>query len=515
MAANIFTGATNNNWITATNWSLGTVPTATDGHIATFDATSPNCTLTTTARVCNNIDFTGYTNTITFSSTLTVSGNVTLDTNMIFASSSALIVNANSTFTSNGKTVDVPLKIGLASSTITITLADDLTPSVSYDGNGNTSTVTMNGNNLILTGGVALNGVNGTICNGTTLYKVTGACTWSVSAAGHRIRNNFTVEATGVLTIINTVYYQSGTFSVVTGGNILSDGSTFNIVGLTAAPSVTLDLNGISLSNILFTGTTTFTTTLLSDLIIRNNCSIGTVNGTGWVFNGYSIYVGGNLSQNGTASTISGTTNFITNGNNTFSQPNATSATACTFKNNLEVNTDGYLIILGQFNYSTGEFKITKGRVLLQDYGVSTFPKTALVVVASATFTNCHRVNFKTITLTAGITLTMNEFFNGSPAYKTRIKSTTTSNYIITFTDTKKKISKYINITNATITERNQLRVITANNAIRTGNIGVVFEPNIWGNGTPLNSGIVRNQGDGMTFSAGSLQNDPNFIIGN
>ena len=105
MAANIFTGTTNSNWGTATNWSLGSVPTASDGHVATFDASSPDCTVNASSRVCNAIDFTGYTNTISGDAarTLTVSGNITLGAGMGDGGNIKLIQGlTNITITSNG-----------------------------------------------------------------------------------------------------------------------------------------------------------------------------------------------------------------------------------------------------------------------------------------------------------------------------------------------------------------------------------------------------------------------------
>ena len=60
MAANIFTGAINANTNNAGNWSLLSIPTFSDGNVATWGATSPNCTVNATLS-CNAVDFTGYT----------------------------------------------------------------------------------------------------------------------------------------------------------------------------------------------------------------------------------------------------------------------------------------------------------------------------------------------------------------------------------------------------------------------------------------------------------------------
>jgi len=119
MAANIFqSGGVNNNWNTTGNWSLGAVPTASDGNIATFNASSPNCTVNIAA-VCNNIDFTGYTNTITMTNGITVSGNITLGSSMLISGAGGLTSNGSGTWISNNKTWPNSMTVS-ATATITI-----------------------------------------------------------------------------------------------------------------------------------------------------------------------------------------------------------------------------------------------------------------------------------------------------------------------------------------------------------------------------------------------------------
>jgi len=126
MAVNLFTnGAGGNTWGTAGNWSQGTIPTASDGHVTTFDGTSPNCTMGA-ARSCNNIDFTGYTNTLTMStSILTVAGNVTLDTGMLISGTGQMAISATSTITSNG--YSWPNNMEFSGNGTTKTISGDLT----------------------------------------------------------------------------------------------------------------------------------------------------------------------------------------------------------------------------------------------------------------------------------------------------------------------------------------------------------------------------------------------------
>jgi len=115
-------------WGTATNWSLtsgggatGAVPTASD--TAVFDINSISCTLNTSNRVCLALSCTTYTQTLNLSSlNLTVSGNINLGSSMTLTSTTgSLVINANSTITTNGKTISVPFNISTAGRILTFT----------------------------------------------------------------------------------------------------------------------------------------------------------------------------------------------------------------------------------------------------------------------------------------------------------------------------------------------------------------------------------------------------------
>ena len=117
-------------WGTSSNWSLtsgggatGAVPTASD--TAVFDSNSISCTLNTSNRVCLALSATTYTNTLAFTTlNLTVSGNINLGSGMTLTTTTGgLVVNANSTITTNGKTMSVPFSA--LTGGITLTFADD------------------------------------------------------------------------------------------------------------------------------------------------------------------------------------------------------------------------------------------------------------------------------------------------------------------------------------------------------------------------------------------------------
>lgn len=125
-------------WGTSTNWSLtsgggatGAVPTASD--TAVFDTNSISCTLNTSNRVCLALSCTTYTQTLNLSSfNLTVSGNINLGSSMTLTTTTgSLVINANSTITTNGKTMSVPFNISTAGRILTFTdnfvMTSDLT----------------------------------------------------------------------------------------------------------------------------------------------------------------------------------------------------------------------------------------------------------------------------------------------------------------------------------------------------------------------------------------------------
>ena len=293
MAVNLFTnGAGGNTWGTAGNWSLGTIPTASDGHDTTFDATSPNCTVNASNRVCNRITFVGYTNTITMTFRITVSGNVTLDAGMGISGSGDLVINTGSTITSNGKTW--PNNLSSTGSSVTLTLVGDLIinglltiGSVQTLNKTTTETLTLNGGLNI--------GIVSTTSSwvGSAKVILTGG-TWSHSNLGNVGLN---LDIQGNVTISGNVYYRNGTITYVSG-TITVTSSTLNLV-----TSCTLATSGITWNNITLSNTTALTYTINSLLSASGTLTIGT--GATTTFAGTAGFSVGTLScANTTATTI-------------------------------------------------------------------------------------------------------------------------------------------------------------------------------------------------------------------
>ena len=108
------------------------------------------------------------------------------------------------------------------------------------------------------------------------------------------------------------------------------------------------------------------------------------------------------------------------------------------------------------------------------------------------------------IQLQGGQTITMNEFFSGSPSRLVNIASSSVNtNYTITFQDGFEKIAKFVNISGCTLSKPMQLLVITKSKRSST-NTGIRYinqSPNGIAKGEPS-----VNQ---TTFGANGLLPDP------
>jgi hypothetical protein len=275
MAARYFVnGGVDQNWGTSGNWAATSggaggagVPTNSDDVF--FDANSPGCTVNTSARVCKSIDFTGYTNTLTMSNIITVSGDIVLQAaqSSRIAGSAALKMNASGTITSNGGTWPNPFTfIG----SLTATLSGDFTVN-GLLASGETSTspvVTLNGDTLICNGGLSMQ------------HKITGTADilaqngiFNANTTIATIAIPFTVQATGTVTLQTLAFL--GTTFVYTSGTVVS--TAFNLV---CSGSCSLDFNGISALTATFNSSSTIT--LVSDLNVRTSVVTGnpvTING--------------------------------------------------------------------------------------------------------------------------------------------------------------------------------------------------------------------------------------------
>lgn len=390
MAANIFTGATNSNWGTATNWSLGVIPVTGDGNIATFDATSPNCSMNSTNRTCNGIDTTGYTNTITMTQALSViAGNIVIGATTNFAGANTLSISGTGvTITTNGVVIPYFQFYGTNTS---FTLVDDLNCSrLLFSGS---TTNTINGNNIYCTGNINFNNANYNIVGTTTLH-VTGTCIWTHASSSY--------------VGLNVVFNTASTITFSANGFRLRNPCTFTYIAGTVSGTLNL---------ILFSGSVsmdsgpivwdTMTVAGVSTLVLLSDISFSGqfVTNSGITVTGaYTCYVAGNFRRVGNVS-CSFTSTLIFNGNTTWTDLYPSQSFQF---NDMQIAGDltisGSVSFRGSMTYVSGITETT-GSTLSIGNGATTLDINS--DTSSQSTYNTTGINLNNLTVTYGIAITL------------------------------------------------------------------------------------------------------------
>jgi hypothetical protein len=256
--------APNSNWGTATNWLENAVPLVADD--VTFNTNSRDCTVNTSNRSCRSIDFTSYANTITFTFSVLVAGNVTLGASMGIAGTGFLTITANSTLTPNGKdwTGNFAVQPSGAGVLFTVTLAAAFTVEGTFaHGTGSGANVTINGFTLTLKGNLQFS--TSLIGGSSNVIIAPPIGTIKTCTTGFRIANtSLEFNGAGTFNFVdsiffgNTLKYTNGTFNHTSGA--------FSIGSLTTS----MDTVGMSF-NALAVLTNFMVITLLSDINCRGN----------------------------------------------------------------------------------------------------------------------------------------------------------------------------------------------------------------------------------------------------
>lgn len=518
---------TGGNWSATTAWVGGVVPIA--GDTVDFTATSGNLTVNVITANLAGIDFTNYTATITFNNLLNTSGTVNLGTGG-FTIAGANFLNINGTATLGG-TTQWSGGLRFNGQNITITLLNDITSTGTVRFSSTNSTLAnplvINGFNINIKGNFDVVATANGLTTGTTVLQVNGTSGTSTIAGSANLffGLSIVINSTNNINMSTHMLFRDATFTYITSNSITWPTTRFVINSATMNVDTTIPSLEIQTSTITFTnnlvcydlfinGAPTFVTggfllNVINDLILQDvtlsipndlyvTNLITIIRPTQSVINGFTIYVSGNLT-NGCQGALFGTTAIVLTGTGTWIHNHPTGAGS--LQNNLTINTTGTITISGLIRYNTGTLTYISGNIKTKG--------STLFIGLSTSLINIHRITFYNIVAPSNNTLTMNEFFSGNPLVKTKISSSGATNYSVTFTDTKKKISKFIRISNATINTRGQLRVIGDSSCNRGNNLGIIFEPNQTPNGVALNSGITANLSNGITFGTSGLLNDP------
>jgi hypothetical protein len=185
----------------------------------------------------------------------------------------------------------------------------------------------------------------------------------------------------------------------------------------------------------------------------------------------------------------------------------ASTSINCIIRNNFTINTTGKITFGAIIAYNTGTFTYLSGKVVV--------PKNAIMyIAASTTLINCHKINFETVQFGGGQTFTMNEFFSGSPNKPVKVRSSSATNYNITFQNGYEKIAKFVKVSNMTLTNtaasKGSLLILNNKGKYFRGsnNIGNIRYTNTTPNGIAKGEPTVPNQ---MTAPIGGYLSDPVF----
>ena len=459
------------NWDAVATWVGGVVPIA--GDTVDFTATSGNLVVNVNTATLAGINFTNYVGVITFNANIVVNTSVNLGTGGYTQAGSGafgLSISSSTTITSNGVVWNNLL--AFFGSSQTYTLADNLTVTGNINISGSGSTI-FTGNTLYISSNLTI--TTTTTISGGTEFVFNGTGTWSHTNIGS-IRNNVTIDTTGTLTIGTNIYYNTGTLTYI-NGTVDTSGSTLNI-----ALATTLNTSGMTWNNVTITSGIQ---TLLSDLNVQNLASGG--GGTNTINGLFNVNVSGNLTANGV---VIGTATIVLIGTGTWTATNGSN----TFRTPVIINANG-IITLANTLECGGNLTYIKGTVKANNTTIS---------FTTSTLINLHKLIFKNVLLGASTTITMNEFFSGSPSLVTNVNSTSGSNYTIAFQDGFEKISKFVNISSCTLSKPLQLLVLTKSK-INSRNSGIRYI-NQSPNGISKNKPSIINQ---TTYNSQMLINDP------
>jgi hypothetical protein len=264
----------------------------------------------------NNIDFTGFTGTLSFANLSYVYGNLTLSTGMTLSGINPLAFAATSgskTVTTNGKTFPFPVYFGNLTSTATWTLQDSFTSTTTLE--FSTGTLNTNSKTVTCSSFSMSSSYSKTLTTGSSIFNITGNG-WTVSTVvGNATVNagtstiNMLSGSTKTFTGAGKTYYnlvQAGLGTLTISGN-----NTFNNLSNTVQPTqITFTSSSTqTFSNFSLSGTaanlvtlapsisgTSYTLSAPSGVIVNSDyLSISRSTATG----GAAWYAGGNSINGG------------------------------------------------------------------------------------------------------------------------------------------------------------------------------------------------------------------------
>jgi hypothetical protein len=407
----IFTGAVNSNWGTAGNWDTGVLPSATlAGTDAIFNASSPNCTVNV-AGVCRNLNFTGYTNTITMTNGITVGSTssanpghtVTLSPTMDISGTGTIQTraNGNTNLRSNGRTW--PNAFGIANVAVatnpTVTLLDNWTISGNlFIAPGGAPVVTFSGAftinagaNVTIQAAGNTSSINATAGSLSTI-RMTGTGAFSFTGVTRGFGLNLIIDAPGQTVTLGPIAGYGGigsvagsTFSYV-AGTVVCTGTfylffqplgaasyTLNLFGSSSTSATTTNTSGVNFNNLNFRSAGTAssqTCTISGDLCVVGTLSSNyvTVLKSPFYTTGGTIYLNGDMTHDATMRVASNTV-LVLQGTGTWTETTINIANNWGITWQVQINTTGTrtigsnigILVGGTITYTAGTVVFSPG----------------------------------------------------------------------------------------------------------------------------------------------------------
>jgi hypothetical protein len=385
------------NWGTAGNWAVdgsGNTGIPTNTTDAIFDALSPNCVVNGVARVCRNLNCTGYGGQLDMAFPISV-GNTSLAGSSITLSSSMSVIGSSvlnvlgtqgtTTLTSNGFLWPTALHIGNATvNTVPIyQLNDNWSVASLLLSNGSSNALVTGNFTISVFGNFRTNNTTGTIrgnLGSTCTIRLVGPGTWSAAGVGVTLSLNVTIDAGAntytlgtnatwglvtsggvanpALTYVSGTVAAPGTFTLVQGSNT----QTVNLNGSTSPAATSTSSTGVNFQNLNIRGHATTSLTTFSSTV----CVVGTLTSSSNTGIDLRTFIGGTFRLNGSLvlnNHIEGDGTLIFQGTGNWTENNGT-LTKLNYgiTANVVINTLGTITLTtsvavrGQLTYTNGTF---------------------------------------------------------------------------------------------------------------------------------------------------------------
>lgn len=323
------------------------------------------------------------------------------------------------------------------------------------------------GKNVHVSGNVSCSSTQNNTGNNTFIMEGTG--TLSCTSAATFITDNLTINTTGTITLGSIFTYYGGTLTY-TAGTVVVGTNTFNLGG---GVSATLNTSGIVWYNVVAQGTIT----LLSDF----NATGSTSSAGSITFNGsFNVNLWGSLLFTNALSSALGTSTINLLGTGTYQSGTGITPNPMTISGNYTLQ--------GTIAHSTNTLNIT-GKILNANSSLGATMSIssgtlivsqpmyllALRITGTSTITGVNKIKTTSVTITNGVTVTMDYFFVGTDDTVIAVTSTNTSNYTITLNAGMNAVSAFVTVRNCTLSRKGSV-ICTYKNANKGGNSGVLFQ---------------------------------------